>query len=130
METYTFASNGVIIRGSDGAYIPLDPYNMDYQAYSAWVDEGGVTAPYVPPTPPKPTSVTLAQAKVAMFRAGILDAVEAAVAASTYKPVQIYWSSASSFERNNPYVLGLAAELNISDEQMDALFDEASKITQ
>jgi hypothetical protein len=30
----------VIQRKSDGAFIPFDPANRDYQAYLAWVDEG------------------------------------------------------------------------------------------
>jgi len=29
-----------IIRTSDGAFIPLDPDNTDYQAYLKWVAEG------------------------------------------------------------------------------------------
>lgn len=32
-------ANG-IIRLSDGAFIPFDPDNTDYQAYLKWLDEG------------------------------------------------------------------------------------------
>ena len=32
-------------RLSDGAYIPISPDNTDYQAYLAWVAEGGVPTP-------------------------------------------------------------------------------------
>jgi hypothetical protein len=34
-----------IIRLSDGACIPFDPANTDYQAYLKWVSEGGVPLP-------------------------------------------------------------------------------------
>jgi cytochrome c len=32
-------------RTSDGAIIPFDPDNTDYQAYLAWVAQGGVPLP-------------------------------------------------------------------------------------
>jgi hypothetical protein len=34
-----------IKRLSDNAFIPFDPDNTDYQAYLAWVAEGGVPEP-------------------------------------------------------------------------------------
>jgi hypothetical protein len=34
-----------IIRMSDNACIPFDEANTDYQAYLAWVAEGGVPTP-------------------------------------------------------------------------------------
>jgi hypothetical protein len=35
----------VVQRLSDGAFIPFDPANTDYQAYLKWVAEGGVPTP-------------------------------------------------------------------------------------
>jgi len=32
-------------RLSDGAFIPFDPDNTDYQAYLKWVSEGNVAQP-------------------------------------------------------------------------------------
>jgi len=36
----TGATNEVVKRISDNAFIPFDNDNMDYQAYLAWVAEG------------------------------------------------------------------------------------------
>jgi hypothetical protein len=36
------ASETQIKRAADGAIIPFDDRNVDYQAYKAWVGKGGV----------------------------------------------------------------------------------------
>lgn len=35
-------------RVADGAIIPADPENIDYQAFLAWESEGNVAPPYDP----------------------------------------------------------------------------------
>ena len=32
-------------RINDGAFIPFDPANTDYQAYLAWIEQGNVPEP-------------------------------------------------------------------------------------
>lgn len=47
---YQLTSNeGLIVRVDDGAQIPCDADNSDYQAYLLWVGEGNVAAPAPPP---------------------------------------------------------------------------------
>lgn len=43
------ADPNMILRDDDGAFIPADPDNLDYQAYLAWLDEGNEPTPYEPP---------------------------------------------------------------------------------
>ena len=38
-------STNQIQRINDGAYIPFDPANTDYQAYLKWLDEGNEPLP-------------------------------------------------------------------------------------
>lgn len=50
---YTLILNSNAIRRSDGAFIPDDPNNVDYQTYLAWVAAGNTADP----------ALTLAQAQ-------------------------------------------------------------------
>jgi hypothetical protein len=34
-----------VIRTTDGAVIPFDPANTDYQAYLKWLEEGNIPLP-------------------------------------------------------------------------------------
>ena len=46
-------SDRMIQRDEDGAFIPFDPDNRDYQDYLAWLDEGNKpNPPQGTPTPP------------------------------------------------------------------------------
>jgi hypothetical protein len=48
--TYTLIdADNIVVRDEDGAHIPFDPGNVDYQDYLAWLDEGNEPAPYTPP---------------------------------------------------------------------------------
>ena len=56
--TYTLtAEPRIIVRDQDQAHIPVDPDNMDYQAYLAWLDEGNEPTPYAPPAVTLPETV-------------------------------------------------------------------------
>ena len=93
--------------------------------------------PYVPPEPPPyvepvPFSVTNAQARYVLRRtpygqATLFDAVDAAVRAQGGDIVD-FWDYANEFERDSAVILGLAAALSITSEQLDDLFRAAKAV--
>lgn len=125
MTTYALTEGRALLR-SDGVSIPADPANADYQAYQAWRAKGNTPTPYVAPVV-VPYSVTPFQAKAALFAAGLLPAVEAAIAAAP-KIAQLAYSDATEFTRDSPTIAELSAQLGLTSAQIDALFTAAAAI--
>lgn len=69
--SYSKIINGVCIARSDGALIPIDPANSDYQSYLVWVAEGNVAL-----------SVSLAE-----FQSSQIDLIEAAYKNAIQQPI-------------------------------------------
>lgn len=75
-------------------------------------------------------SVTPFQAKAALFNAGLLDDVETLIAAAeTSTLTKLAWANAVEWRRTSPMLSELSASLNMTDEQLDALFIAAAAIT-
>lgn len=68
------------------------------------------------------------QAKAALLQAGQLDAVEAAVTASTDPLIKLAWSNAIQYQRLSPMVEGIGKELSWTDAELDQLFEAAGQI--
>jgi hypothetical protein len=54
MADYALTATEYVIRTEDSACIPPDPDNRDWVEYQAWLEDGGVPDPYVPPATTKP----------------------------------------------------------------------------
>lgn len=76
-----------------------------------------------------PQSVSMFQARTAMRRAGLLASVETAVAASADPEIQDAWEYATEFHRASPTIAALAAQIGMTDAQVDDLFRVAATIT-
>lgn len=73
-----------------------------------------------------PLSVTSAQLRIALFRAGLLVDVQKAVDAAGGE-IAIWWEHSVTVERANRYVLAMAAQLSISTDTVDGVFIAASE---
>ncbi|MCR6497091.1 hypothetical protein LJB71_14855 [Thermomonas sp. S9] len=75
-----------------------------------------------PPAPvPVPDAVTPRQIRQALNRAGLRDAVEAAVAAAG-RDVQDWWEFALTIERAHPMVEAMLPALGLTPAQADDIF--------
>ena len=73
-----------------------------------------------------PQSITKLQAKLQLLEIGLLDEVEALI--SQDRKAMLYWTDSQNFLRTDTILCGMAAFLQLTDEQLDNLFIEASKL--
>lgn len=78
-----------------------------------------------------PQAVTMRQARLALLGAGMLGAVNAAIAAMPGvqgEAARIEWEFSSEVKRAQPLVMALGPVLGLSDAQLDALFISAGAL--
>jgi hypothetical protein len=84
------------------------------------------------PPPPPVTTVTMRKARLALLNAGLLDDVEAAIAAipdeTQRRAAQIEWEYASVVERDNPIIQQLVSALGMTEQQVDEFFAAADRL--
>lgn len=142
---YKLHNDHIILRIEDGAFIPSDERNIDYQDYLLWIAEGNTPEP-ADAEPIVIPSITTRQFLIAAMGAGFITSAEA-LAASTSGAVpasiatsfaelspagqvvaQITWAKMTVIARHEPLVIAAAARLGLNDEQVDAFFLQASTI--
>jgi hypothetical protein len=81
---------------------------------------------------PPPQVVSMRQGRLALLSAGLLEGVEAAIAAiedaTQRKAVDIEWEYSQVIDRESPLVSTLAASMGLTEEQMDQLFVAAGQL--
>lgn len=106
--------------------MPLNPVYNIATGETTYVEE-----PEVPYVPPGPASVKMAQARIALHRAGLLPQVEAALE-SLPEPARteakIQWEFEPEVVRGSTLVQGLMPALGLSETQVDDLFRAAAQI--
>jgi len=90
-------------------------------------------APLSPQSPPQiPTVVTMRQARLALYDAGLLGTVDESLALMPIeeqrKKAQIEWEFATTVQRDSALVYGLAGALGLTDAMLDDLFIVAASL--
>ncbi len=131
------ATEGGVVCFVHGAWSQLE----DHRGETWWTEQGDpvtiegpgnpvdwgllATAPDLPPVPV--TVVTPRQIRLALSQVGLRAAVEDYVAAAS-QSVKDTWEFSTIIERNNPIIAAGAAELELSDEDIDSLFALAATL--
>ena len=115
--------------------------DSDFAASQGWIPagdsrigdlwDGETFTPATPAPPVVPSAVTMRQARLALLGAGLLDDVEAAIAAlpsPQKEAAKIEWEYAQEVQRHNGFVSVLAPMLGLTAEQTDALFIGAANL--
>lgn len=113
-----------VYQKPDSEVVVLYPGDVIDPTLSTW---------YPPPLaqPIPPSIVTMRQARLALFNAGLLTSVNNAIAAMTGTAgdaSRIEWEFAATVDRNSSLVSNLSATLGLTALQLDALFTAAAAI--
>lgn len=120
MTTYKYLSSDVV------AVIDDDGISRMSGLASAVVPEGTEILP-ADPIPVTYQPLTAWQIRKVLNAHGLREQVEAAVAQSDQNTKDA-WEFASSYERDNEILIGLATALGLTSEQLDAMFVEGATL--
>lgn len=90
-----------------------------------WGYDGAAFHAPAPPPPVVPEAISMRQARLALLGAGLLGAVDAAIAAlpsPMRDAAQIEWEYATEVRRDSALIAQLGPALGLDDAQVDALF--------
>ncbi|MHA6684499.1 hypothetical protein [Mesorhizobium sp. A556] len=94
---------------------------------TGWTYDGETFSPPPPEPPTIPDRVTSRQFKLQLLAAGLIDDVEAWIAAQD-RAIQIAYETSGTFLRSEPMMQAGFAGLGYSPEQVDAFYSAAAEI--
>jgi hypothetical protein len=129
LTSATLAANAqTVIRNADGANIPPDPLNADFQTYLGWLGAGNTPTPYAPPPAPVPTC-QLWQLQ-AVMTAAQWTAAQGAVAALNNPAVSAFFAHGTNvIPANSTTLLSLGETIGLTAAQITALVQQAAAVS-
>jgi hypothetical protein len=140
--TYSLSQTGsFVVRDVDGAFIPRDPSNKDYEVFLEWQSAGNVPSPYVAPIQTlvqqaadiasiatwKIKVVLSEQASATNVGKTLLDDANAAIATQS-QSVQIAWNNAAEVAYSSKALAGMCAAIGINQTQFDNMWIAAAAV--
>lgn len=122
---YQLSAGSGVVRTSDGASIPDDPTNADWQRYQAWRAAGNTPDPA--PAPPNISIVTNGQLKRWLDANSKLATAKAAVVAAGGLTEEL-WYGASAFHITDPLLVAMATAIGMSSADLQAAFNAAASL--
>lgn len=126
--TYSLTENPlIVIRDADGASVPSDPNNVDWQIYQAWLAKGNIPSPYTaPPTPPASCQLWQLQAVMTLAQ---WSTVQSAVAALNNPAASAFFAhGTNSIPANSTTLVALGGDIGLNAAQVGALVAQASTV--
>ena len=132
MANFAVIKRGVVVNiVVAGAPLADDWVQSDTAAIGDLYENGEFIRPPTPPAP-VPEVITPRQAKIALLQAGLLDDVEAAIAAipdeTTRRIAQVDWADAQEVRRDWPLLVQMAGQMGLTDTQVDELFRAGASV--
>lgn len=136
---FSRSTKGWYLASVHGESMPVDIVPVERELYDRLVssgmplDAGPDGVPFVREAPDigalVPIEVSTFQAKAAMLESGMLEDVLSYINAPGTDPlVKLAWDTVQVFRRNSLMVMAVAIQLDLDEQQLDALFIRAAQI--
>ena len=125
---YTLTALGGVIRTSDGACIPSDPSNADWQAYLSWLAAGSTPDPAPVEAPPVP-SCQLWQLQALMSPAQWSQVADAVTSLNNAAVSAFFAHGTNVIPANSTTLLELGQAIGLTADQVAALVSQAAAVS-